>query len=141
MTQPAELDRVEAELTAGFEKLMAQAPALTQALKPFEDAPQMAPLSTMLPILAWVVRLELMLNLIDSEEGWARSHPEVAALLRKLREMTTPHPFYMARDAQLAAGPARYRIEEHLNSLSQGGLEQLAEALAQGGHLKVVVRK
>lgn len=48
--------------------------------------------------------------------------------------------FAAVRDAQLAAGPARAEIERHLNSLSQGGLEQLAAALAQGGRLKAVVQ-
>lgn len=50
-------------------------------------------------------------------------------------------PFNDARDAQLAVSPARWQIEQHLNSLSQGGVEQLADALVQGGAIFARLRK
>lgn len=54
---------------------------------------------------------------------------------------TLTDPFIEARDAQLEASSGRHLIESHLNSLSQGGIEQLAQALREGGRLEVRVRR
>lgn len=55
--------------------------------------------------------------------------------------LATTDPFTAARDAQLEASRARHQIETHLNGLSQPSIDLIAEALAAGGQLRVVVRK
>ncbi|WP_261665254.1 hypothetical protein [Deinococcus sp. Marseille-Q6407] len=56
-------------------------------------------------------------------------------------DASTPrNQFYARRDEQLAASRARFEVEEHLNSLSQGEVENLAAAIRAGGRLKGLVR-
>lgn len=59
----------------------------------------------------------------------------------KAEGQPTADPFMQARDAHLEASAARYEIESHLNSLSQGGIEQLAQALREGAQLRAVLRR
>ena len=66
---------------------------------------------------------------------------EAAIAKAKAEGHQATDPFLQARDAHLEASSARYEIESHLNSLSQGGIEQLAQALREGGHLRAVVRR
>jgi len=136
----ADMAGMDKRLQNHLETLLERAPALMREIQPYGEDPSRLSTRQLTKLVVWTVRLNDSFRIGVGDLAAEYMVPWLK-LLSQTGEKAQEHPFFAARDAQLEASPARHLVEQHLNSLSQGGIEQLAEALQQGGQLRVVVRK
>ncbi|UQN10400.1 hypothetical protein [Deinococcus sp. QL22] len=128
---------IEARIEAELDALPPQFEALVKKLTPYHDEIGAAPVLLLMELTVHLTRMLAVAKVALTEAEYA----EFQKMFGSKAPDAALDPFFAARDAQLTASRARFRIEQHLNSLSQGGLEQLASALAEGGRLMGVVRR
>lgn len=136
----AELEGIEQRATEAAEKALGQLQALLPRLEGYSDMGAM-PTTQVIEVVVFSAGLTLLASVAGGRELLEEYFIGPLQARAQVEGVSATNPFTVARDAQFAAGPARYEIEQRLNAFSQGGIEQLAEALRAGGQLRVVVRR